>query len=119
MTVVGPTYLVGLGGVVGALLRHAVGQAIDYEAFPLATLTVNVVGSFVLGLLTFSAVGDEVLLFVGTGACGSFTTFSSFSVGVVQLWENGRYALSVGYAAISLVGALAGIGLAGVVAGAL
>lgn len=117
--VVDPAYLVGAGGVVGALLRHAVGQAIDYEAFPLATLTVNVVGSFVLGLLTFLPTGNDLLLFVGTGACGSFTTFSSFSVGVVQLWESGKYALSIGYAAINLVGALAGIGLAGVLAGAL
>jgi CrcB protein len=119
MVVVNPTYLVGLGGVVGALLRHAVGQAIDYEAFPLGTLTVNVVGSFVLALVTFLPVGESALLFVGTGACGSFTTFSSFSVGVVQLWENGKYALSVGYAAVNLVGALAGIGLAGIVTGAL
>jgi CrcB protein len=119
MTVVDPAYLVGAGGVIGALLRHAVGQAIDYEAFPLATLTVNVVGSFVLGLLTFLTAGDDLLLFLGTGACGSFTTFSSFSVGVVQLWESGKYALSIGYAAINLVGALAGIGLAGVLAGTL
>jgi CrcB protein len=119
MTVVEPAYLVGAGGVVGALLRHFVGQAIDYEAFPLATLTVNVVGSFVLALVTFLPVGDNTLLFVGTGACGSFTTFSSFSVGVVQLWENGRYALSVSYAATNLVGALAGIGLARVMVGAL
>jgi CrcB protein len=119
MAALDPTHLVGLGGVVGALLRHAVGRAVDYEAFPLATLTVNVVGSFALGLLTFSAVGEGVLLFVGTGVCGSFTTFSSFSVGVVQLWESGKYALSVGYAAVNLAGALAGIGLAGVIAGAL
>jgi CrcB protein len=117
--VVEPAYLVGAGGVVGALCRYAVGQAVEYEAFPLATLVVNVVGSFVLGLVTFLPVGGDVLLFLGTGACGSFTTFSSFSVGVVQLWENGKYALSVGYAAVNLGGALAGIGLAGVVAGAL
>jgi CrcB protein len=114
-----PAYLVAAGGIVGALLRHAVGQAVDYEAFPLATLTVNVVGSFVLALATSLPLGSDALLFVGTGACGSFTTFSSFSVGVVQLWENGKYALSVGYAAVNLAGALAGIGLAGVVAGML
>jgi CrcB protein len=116
---VDPAYLVGAGGIVGALLRHFVGQAIDYEAFPLATLTVNVVGSFVLGLVTVLPLGSDALLFVGTGACGSFTTFSSFSVGVVQLWESGKYALSVGYAAINLLGALAGIALAAVVAGVL
>jgi CrcB protein len=109
-----PTYLVG---VVGATLRYAVGRAIDTERFPLGTPTVNVVGSFVLGLVTFLPVGDDTLLFVGTGACGSFTTFSSFSVGVVQLWENGRHALAAGYAALTLVGALVGVGAAAVVVG--
>jgi CrcB protein len=116
---VNPTYLVGVGGVVGAILRHFVAQAIEYETFPLGTLTVNVVGSFVLALVTFLQLGSDALLLVGTGACGSFTTFSSFSVGVVQLWEDGKYALSVGYAVVNLVGALSAIGVAWLVTRAL
>jgi fluoride ion exporter CrcB/FEX len=61
-------------------------------------------------------VGNDTLLFVGTGA-RSITTVSSFSVGVVQLWENGRHALAAGYAALTLVGALVGVGAAAVVVG--
>lgn len=109
---VNPTYLVGVGGILGAILRHLVDQAVEIESFPLGTLTVNVVGSFVLASVTFSQLGDEALLFVGTGVCGSFTTFSSFSVGVVQLWEKDRRLMSIGYAAVNLVGALVAIGVA-------
>jgi CrcB protein len=112
VTVVDPAYLVGAGGVVGAVARHLVSEAVEIEAFPLGTLVVNVVGSFVLGAATFLSPGDDLLLFVGTGACGSFTTFSSFSVAVVQLWEEGEYLVSAGYAAVNLLGALAAIGVA-------
>lgn len=109
---VNPAYLVGVGGIVGAILRHLVSQAVEIEAFPLGTLTVNVIGSFVLAAVTFLRVGDEALLLIGTGACGSFTTFSSFSFGVVQLWEEGEHLMSIAYAAANLVGALVAIGIA-------
>lgn len=110
--IINPTYLVATGGVLGALLRHFVSEAIESEAFPLGTLTVNVLGSFVLGLITFLQFGTDTLLLVGTGACGSFTTFSSFSVDVVRLWEEDKRLLSAGYAAANLLGALAAIGIA-------
>lgn len=107
-----PAYLVGVGGIIGAVLRHLVGQLVEIESFPLGTLIVNVVGSFVLALVTFLQPGAEALLFVGVGVCGSFTTFSSFSVTVVQLWEEGEHLVSAGYAAANLVGALIAIGVA-------
>jgi CrcB protein len=109
---INPTYLVGVGGVGGAILRHLVSQAVEIESFPLGTLTVNVIGSFVLAWVTFLGIGEEALLLIGTGACGSFTTFSSFSVGVVQLWEEDKRLVSVGYAAANLAGALLAIGIA-------
>lgn len=112
---VNPTHLVALGGIVGAILRHYVSQTVETGPVPLGTLTVNVIGSFVLGWVTFLGLRNDALLLIGTGACGSFTTFSSFSVGVVQLWEESEYLLSAGYAAANLLGALAGIGLAWVV----
>lgn len=112
---VNPTHLIAVGGIIGAILRHYVGQAVDVEGFPLGTLTVNVVGSFVLALVTFLGVGNEALLLVGTGACGSFTTFSSFSVDVVRLWEEGEHPVSVGYAVANLLGALVAIGVAWIV----
>lgn len=54
MVSVEPAHLVGTGGAIGALCRYYVGSAVDVEGFPLGTLTVNVLGSFVLGLVTFA-----------------------------------------------------------------
>ena len=84
MVTVEPAHLVGTGGAIGALCRHYVTSMVDIEGFPLGTLTVNVVGSFVLGLVTFAGLGSDILFLVGTGACGSFTTFSSFSFDTVS-----------------------------------
>ena len=114
---VNPTYLVGIGGAIGAVCRYLVGEAVPESVVPLGTLSVNVLGSFVLAFVTFVGAGDDVLLLVGTGACGSFTTFSSFSVATVELWEEGNRELSVAYAAANLLGALLAIGLASVASG--
>lgn len=115
-----PAYLVGAGASVGAVLRYATAQYVNGVAgersFPYATFTVNVVGSFVLALVTFLGTGTDLLLLVGTGACGSYTTFSSFSVDTVRLWESGDRRLAAGYALANLLGALAGIGAAALVA---
>jgi CrcB protein len=113
---VAPAYLVGVGAALGAVLRFATGRYVDDVAgdrpFPYGTFTVNVVGSFVLALVTFLGAGEDVLLFVGTGACGSYTTFSSFSVDTVRLWETDERRLAVWYASANLLGALVGIGAA-------
>jgi len=117
MVSIEPAHLVGTGGAIGALCRHYLGSAVDVEGFPLGTLTVNVIGSFVLALVTLASLDTELLLFVGTGACGSFTTFSSFSFDTVHLWESGARRKAALNAAVNLAGALAAIGLAwGVVA---
>lgn len=107
-----PAFLVGAGGMVGAVLRHLVGEWVAVERFPAGTLTVNVLGSFALGFVTFLGVGDDALLFVGTGACGAFTTFASFSYDTVRLAEVGRPYATVAYALSNLLGALCAIGLA-------
>jgi CrcB protein len=112
MAAIDLAFLVGTGGAIGALARYFLGRAVDHEAFPVGTLTVNVVGSFVLGLVTFAAPAESVALFVGVGACGAFTTFSSFAVDTVRLWEDGRPAVAVGNAVVNLAGALAAVGLA-------
>lgn len=109
---INPTYLVGAGGIIGAILRHIVGQIVTTDQLPLSTLTVNVIGSFVLASITFLSVSDEMLLLLGTGACGSFTTFSSFSVDVIQLWEDGRYWIAFVYAGMNIGGALLAIAIA-------
>ncbi|GAB3041055.1 fluoride efflux transporter CrcB [Natronobiforma cellulositropha] len=107
-----PAHLVGTGGALGALARHWVYSHLSSERFPVATLLVNVVGSFVFALVAFGGASESALQFVGVGACGAFTTFSTFSVDTVQLWERGDRRLAVVNAVGNLVAALAGVGLA-------
>lgn len=105
-------HLLGTGGAIGAILRYAVGQWLSHDRFPFATLVVNVVGSFVFGFITFAGAGSEVILFLGVGICGSFTTYSSFSVETVRLWEDGSRGRAVLYAVGTLVSCLAAVALA-------
>jgi CrcB protein len=109
---VNPAYLVGVGGVLGALARHLVYVALKRGAdVPRGTLAVNAFGSFVLGAVTAAGVGESTLLFLGTGACGAFTTFSSFSVETVELWDGGKRRAAVVNAALNLVCSLAAVGV--------
>ena len=112
MVAIEPAHLVGTGGAIGALCRHYLAGAVQRETFPLGTLTVNVVGSFVLGLLTFAGVTGDAALLVGVGACGSFTTFSSFSVETVRLFERGRHWRGAGNALGTLLASGFAVGFA-------
>lgn len=109
---VDPVYLLGTGGALGAVCRYAVGQWLAHDSVPFGTLAVNVVGSFVLGLVTVAGVSNEAVLFVGVGACGSFTTYSSFSFQTVRLWETGERLRASIYALGTLCLCLAAAGLA-------
>lgn len=84
--------LVAAGGAIGAVLRFSVGQIVDSSQFPYATFTVNIIGSFLLSLLTFAMPGisAETKLFVFTGLFGAFTTMSTFSLDTVKLFFDGR-----------------------------
>lgn len=112
MTALDPAQLVGLGGAIGAVLRYGANRTVGAREFPVGTLLVNAVGSFVLAAVTFAGAGDAVLLAVGTGACGSFTTFSSFSYETVRLWEGGQRRLAGVNAVGNLLAAGVAIGLA-------
>lgn len=112
-----PAHLVGTGGAIGAILRWVVEQRVRVEGYPASTLAVNVVGTFVLALLTFLNVGDDAMFLIGTGACGAFTTFSSFSADVVGLVENERYLVAAVHAFGNLAGAGVAIGLAWLLVG--
>ena len=107
-----PAHVVGTGGAIGALLRHWVSLQLASERFPWPTLTVNVLGSFGFALAVFAGAGESTLRLVGTGICGAFTTFSSFSVQTVQLYERGDRALAVANAVGNLALSLSAIGLA-------
>lgn len=102
-------FYVAFGGAIGAVLRYLVGLAV---AFPYGTLTVNVIGSFLMGLVFvgLSAKGlDRFAPLVMTGMLGGFTTFSAFSLDALKLVEAGRLALAGGYVAASVLLSLAAV----------
>ena len=98
---------VGLGGFLGAVLRYSV-DLLPFcrDGFPVKTLCVNVIGSFALGLLYAAAAHKDfspvLLLFLGTGLCGGFTTFSTFAVQSCRLLA-ADLPLAAAYALTSLV----------------
>ena len=104
--------LVALGAAIGAPLRYLTDRAIQARhdsVFPWGTLTVNVVGSLLLGLLTGLPAGPAVAALVGTGFCGALTTYSTFSYETLRLIQDGaRF-----YAAANVVASIvAGLGAA-------
>ena len=110
--------LVVVGGGIGAWLRFAIGRLIGSIMFPYATLTVNILGSFAMGLLvgwlarqggpgSFDSEGWRLLL--GVGVLGGFTTFSAFSLEIVTLAQRGAVGAAAAYAALSLVGGVIGL----------
>ncbi len=102
------------GGAVGSVLRYALGRWLtEFDAvrhFPWHTFAINVAGSFVLGLV---AVGYKAhpqpawYLLLGTGFCGGFTTFSTFSLETLTLLDQDRPVAATGYAAGSVLAGLA------------
>ncbi|CAA9369003.1 MAG: Fluoride ion transporter CrcB [uncultured Nocardioidaceae bacterium] len=74
---------VALGAAVGAPLRYAVGHFLDRQV-PWGTVLVNVVGSFLLGLLSGMALTGAAMALVGVGFCGGLTTYSAFAVQTVD-----------------------------------
>jgi len=107
-----PAVLVGLGGAAGAVCRYWVGQRVSTGRAPFGTFAVNVTGSFLLGLVAFGGFTDPIVLLVGVGFCGAFTTFATFSVDVVLLWEDGRHGLAAAFGFGTLAAALLAVGVA-------
>ncbi|MBS0533355.1 MAG: fluoride efflux transporter CrcB [Proteobacteria bacterium] len=109
--------IVFIGGGIGAALRHGVNLAaarLFGTSFPYGTLTVNVVGSLVMGLLTaYFAFKIDMpqhwRLFLTTGILGGFTTFSSFSLDVAVLYERGQIGLAALYVLASLIVSIAAL----------
>jgi CrcB protein len=108
-----------LGGATGALARYAVSHwAAQYHAiitFPWHTFGINILGSFALGLLVvwYRQQPQPIWWFLlGTGFCGGFTTFSTFSLELLMLLEKGRTGSATAYAAGSVAAGIAGVMLA-------
>lgn len=110
--------LVALGSAFGAPARYLLDRFVQRrreQRLPWGTWTVNVTGSFLLGLLAGTAaqygLDARVLAAVGTGFLGSYTTFSTFTWETLRLVENGAYLAAVANVALSLIGGLAAVAI--------
>ncbi len=103
--------LVTFGGALGTLLRYCtnvwLAQLVG-PALPYGTFTVNVVGSFLIGVLSVLGVGHSLLgvelrLILGTGVLGGFTTYSSFNLETLRMAEQGEAGRAAGYVVLTLL----------------
>lgn len=103
--------IAGCGGFVGTCLRYLTGKWCEHlsqgSGFPWGTFVVNVVGSFLIGLLLGVAeergvLSSQMSLLLITGFCGGFTTFSTFADDVFLMLDRHQWVLFVAYVALSL-----------------
>lgn len=85
-----------IGGGIGSLLRYGIGLAMQGQNFPWGTMTANAVSCIMLGMFVglFDASADldsRIKLFLVTGLCGGFSTFSTFSYESFKLWNGGEH----------------------------
>jgi CrcB protein len=101
--------IVAAGGALGAMARYGLGRLLPVTGgWPWPTLTANVVGGLLMGVLTGwlafkgGAEGETIRLFAAVGVLGGFTTFSAFSLETVLMIERRVFAMASGYVAISV-----------------
>lgn len=108
---------IAAGGAIGALMRYGVNitavKALGH-GFPYATITVNILGSFIMGVLIASFANlwhpsETVKVFLITGLLGAFTTFSTFSLDFANLVERGEYIHSGIYLSASIILSIAAL----------
>lgn len=110
---------VAVGGAVGSAARYGLAGVVNYRSHPWGTVTVNVLGALILGALVglwgFRA-DSAVRVGVAVGLLGGFTTFSTFAIDAVYLWEQGHQTAAITSILITLVVGI-GAAIAGVVIG--
>ena len=102
---------VGAGGALGSVLRYLFYVLIRNNNFPYATLLVNILGSFLIGLLFALNIKNEYFskelnLFLMTGLCGGFTTFSAFSLENMALLQDGKIGTFIFYITLTVAAGL-------------
>lgn len=97
--------IVAAGGALGAVLRYACGNmaALVHISGYVSTFAINIIGSFLLGLIAGRSQSGSWTLFASIGVCGSFTTFSTFSVQTMTLFQEGKILWGSLYAGGSLI----------------
>ncbi len=112
-----PLLQVALGGAIGASARYLTGLGMARllgKGFPWGTLTVNFVGSFLMGVLVVVLAhksGTRFAPLLATGLLGGFTTYSAFSLDAITIYERGQFGLAALYVFGTLALALGGIAL--------
>ncbi|PZX06762.1 fluoride efflux transporter CrcB [Celeribacter halophilus] len=112
-----PLIQVALGGALGATARYLTGNAMARllgKDFPWGTLTVNFLGSFLMGVVVVVLAhenGNKFAPLLMTGMLGGFTTYSAFSLDAMTIFERGEYGLASVYVIGTLILALGGIAL--------
>ncbi|MGN1402957.1 MAG: fluoride efflux transporter CrcB [Ruminococcus sp.] len=105
--------LVGCGGALGAMLRYAIGLIPVRSIFPVLTLVINFLGAVAIGLIAEAASAQQLsqksTLFWKTGVCGGFTTFSTFSLEAMTLFQEKQWLLGSLYVVLSVAGCLCGV----------
>jgi len=101
-------WIVGIGGMIGSMLRYLSSIVFSAPNQHWATMCINILGSLLIGIvfgLTKSQtwMNDEWRLFLATGVCGGFTTFSTFSHDNLMLLQDGKYLTLAVYTIASLV----------------
>jgi len=91
--------IVGFGATIGAFLRNelTLQQAKIKLDFPIVTLLINITGALLLGIFTAQIHNGAILLLLGTGFCGGFTTFGTFNMELSQLWFQHRFGSCFAY----------------------
>ncbi len=97
---------VAAGGAIGSLCRYGVGNLVS---FPFGTISVNIVGSFLIGVLFTTVQDNQTRLLLITGVLGGFTTFSTFSLEALILWQQGQTLYAVLYVLASVCVSIAAV----------
>lgn len=102
--------VVGAGGFIGAVCRYLIGLIPLKEGyvFPIKTFIINIIGSFIIGVIAALAVKNNslnprIILFLKVGICGGFTTFSSFALETSDLIKSGNMGIALLYVISSII----------------
>lgn len=101
--------IVGVGGFIGAILRYLISliNLNDSTTFPYKTLITNILGSLLIGIIAGLTakhnLDSRIVLLIKVGICGGFTTYSTFALESLELFQGGKITTSILYIALSLV----------------